>query len=135
MAFSVRGLRPGLTWVSLLFAAFACGAPNDPLPEEVIRIWRNPAPGYADNYFEIRKDSILIGIDEYQFKMHPIVSVQSNPSRGQTEFRIEYTADDGEAVPLLLVYMPGNPPTLRIGARPDQWIPEEHAHWLEKETP
>ena len=114
--------------------AFACGSPNDPLPEEVICIWRNSAPGYADNYFEIRRDAILIGIDAYQFKMHQIVSVQSTPSPGLTEFRIEYRADDGEAVPLLLAYTPGNPPRLRIGARPDQWVPEEHAHWLKKKA-
>ncbi|MBW2391114.1 MAG: hypothetical protein JRG89_22155 [Deltaproteobacteria bacterium] len=134
MHFSLCGLRHQLTWASLFLVASACGSPNDPLPEEVIRVWRNPAPGFAENYFEIREDSILIGIDAYQFKMHSIASVESTASRGLTEFRIEYMADDGEAVPLLLVFTPGNPPRLQIGARPDQWVPEEHAHWLKNEA-
>jgi hypothetical protein len=117
-----------------LFAAFACGSPNDPLPEEVIRIWRNSAPGYAENYFEIRKEFILFGIDPYQFKIHEITGVQLKASARETELRIEYRAADGGAVPLLLVYTPGNPPRLRIGARPEQWVPEEHARWLNKEA-
>jgi hypothetical protein len=50
-----------------------------------------------------------------------------------TEISIEYRADDGETVPLNLVYMPGSPPHLRIGSRKDQWIPEKYADWLQDE--
>jgi hypothetical protein len=131
---SSRGLRHRLAWAPLLLAALACGSPSDPLPEGMVGIWRNPAPGYAENYFEIRTDAILFGLEKYEFNLHAIASVQAEPSDGHTDIRIEYTTNNGETAPLLLVFIPGDPPRLRIGARPEQWIPEEHASWLKKEA-
>jgi hypothetical protein len=123
--------RYELALLSLLFAAFACSSPNDPLPEEMIGRWRNPAPGYDDNYFEIRTRSIVIGVNKYESKFHPIVSVEATTSGGAVEFRIEYATDEGGVAPLLVALEPGSPPRIRIGARPDRWVREDQAHLLD----
>jgi len=118
----------------LLFVIVGCGGgASEPLPDDLIQVWRNPAPGYKDRYFEIRKDWVLFGTSDFTFKMHPIERVQSERVGKTTEFTIEYRADDGEAVPVRLVYSPGSPPHLRIGIREDLWIPEKFASWLKKD--
>ena len=117
--------------VCLLFAPVGCG--SDPLPGDLIQVWRNPAPGYRDLYFEIREGAIVFGTGDHSSRMHSIESVQLQRVGGATEIAIEYRAEDGEAVPLNLVHTPGSPPRLQIGSRKDQWIPEKHADWLKDE--
>ncbi len=117
--------------VSLLFALVGCG--SDPLPDDLIQVWRNPAPGYRDRYFEIREGSIIFGTGAYSFEMHSIERVRSRRVGKTTEITIGYRANDGETVPVNLVHTPGRPPHLRIGSRPDQWIPEQYATWLKDE--
>ncbi len=98
----------------------------------MLGVWRNPAPGYAENYFEIRRNSIVIGVDENESSFRPIVSVEATESGRETEFRFEYSLEGGRVAPLLVVLIPGNPPRIRIGARPDQWVREDHAHLLKQ---
>lgn len=117
--------------VCLLFAPFGCG--SDPLPDDLIQVWLNPAPGYRDRYFEIREGSIVFGTGAYSLRIHSIERVRLQRVGEATEIAIEYRADDGETVPLNLVYTPGSPPRLRIGSRKDQWIPEKYADWLKDE--
>lgn len=127
-------LRETVIGVSLLLAISGCGGDaSEPLPEDLIQVWRNPAPGYEDRYFEIREQWVLFGTSDFTFKMHPIESVQSQHVDKVTKFTIEYRAADGESVPVHLVYTPGSPPHLRIGAREDLWVPEKFASWLKDE--
>ncbi len=118
-------VRALVTGASLLFALVGCG--SDPLPDDLIQVWRNPAQGYSDRYFEVREDLIIFGTGAHSSKMHSIERVRSQRVGETTELTIEYRADDGETVPLNLVHTPGNPPHLRIGSRKDQWIPEKYA--------
>ncbi len=118
---------------ALLFSLVGCGS-SDPLPEELFQVWRNPAPGYRDTYFEVRRGSIIFGTGTYTFNSHPIRGVRSRRVGKTTEFTIEYRANDGETVLVNLLHTPGSPPRLRIGARPDQWIPEKYADWLKQEN-
>ena len=117
--------------VSLLFALAGCG--SDPLPDDLIQVWRNPAQGYSDRYFEVREGSIIFGTGAHSSKMHSIERVRSQRVGETTELTIEYRADDGETVPLNLVHTPGSPPQLRIGSRPDQWIPDTYIGSLKDE--
>ncbi len=116
----------------LLFALAGCG--SDPLPRELIQVWRNPAPGYSDRYFEVREASITFGTGAGTLRRHFIESVQSEQVGSTTELTIVYRMDDGETAPLTLVHTPGSPPYLQIGARKDQWIPEQYADWLQEEN-
>ncbi len=124
-------VRALVTRVSLLFALVGCG--SDPLPDDLIQVWRNPAQGYSDRYFEVREGSIIFGTGAHLSKMHSIERVRSQRVGETTELKIEYRADDGETVPLNLVHTPGSPPHLRIGSRKDQWIPEKYADSLQDE--
>ena len=116
----------------LVFALAGCG--SDLLPRELIQVWRNPAPGYSDRYFEVREASITFGTGAGTQKRHFIESVQAEQVGITTELTIEYRLDDGETAPLTLVHTPGNPPYLQIGSRKDQWIPEQYADWLKEEN-
>ena len=119
-------LRHVMAGLSLLLAAAGCGnIASEPIPDGLIQVWRNPAPGYQDRYFEVRWDSVLFGLSNSAPKMHPIETVQSEKLGKTTKLEIEYRADDGEPVPLYLEYTPGSPPKLRIGVREDLWIPEK----------
>jgi hypothetical protein len=117
----------------LLLSALA-GCSSDPLPRELIQVWRSPAPGYSDRYFEVSEASITFGTGAGTRKRHFIESVQSEQVGNTTELTIEYRMDGGETAPLILVHTPGNPPHLQIGARKDQWVPEQYADWLQEEN-
>lgn len=128
-------LREAVIGLSLLLLTIGgCGSnAPEPLPDDLIQVWRNPAAGYKDHYFEIREEWVLFGTSDFGFKIHPIQSVHSKTVGKATEITIEYQADDGEAVPVFLVYTPGSPPHLRIGARPELWVPEKFASWLNED--
>ena len=117
--------------VSLLFTLVGCG--SDPLPGDLIQVWRNPAPGYRDRFFEIQEGWIIFGSSVDSYKAHSIEGVRLRRVGETTEIAIEYRADDGETVPLNLVHTPGSPPQLRIGSRPDQWIPDTYIGSLKDE--
>jgi len=126
--------RNRLAWVPLALAVFACGPPNDPLPDAMIGIWRNPAPGYEENTFEVRRHAIVIGIDQYQSVFHPILSVEEVTEDGDREFRIVYATEGGGESPMTVAFVAGTPPRLRIGARPDQWVREDQAPLLREDA-
>ena len=119
--------------LALVLAIIGCGTASDPLPEDLIGVWRNPAPGYEDRFFEVREGWVLFGVGKFDSRMHPIESIHADEVGSTTKLTIEYRAEDGEPVPLELVYVKGNPPHLRIGAREDRWIPEKFASWLQDE--
>ncbi len=117
--------------LALVLGIIGCGTSSDPLPEDLIGVWRNPSPGYVDRFFEVREGWVLFGAGKFDSKIHSIESIQVDEVGSTTKLTIEYRADDGEPVPLNLVYVRGNPPYLRIGAREDRWVPEKFATWLQ----
>jgi hypothetical protein len=116
----------------LALGVIACGA-TETLPPELLGTWRTDNPVLRESYFELREGWVVFGADRYRASMHPIRSVASTRSGGSTEYDIEYTDEDGAFLPLHLVYTPGSPPRLRVGQRPDAWVPESAAHWLKEE--
>ena len=118
---------------ALALAGAACRGEPEVLPAELLGTWRTQNPEFRNSFFELREGWVVFGADGYTASMHPIHRVASKRSEASTEFAIEYLVDDGAALPLLLVYTPGSPPRLRVGRRPDAWVPESAAHWLAKE--
>lgn len=119
---------------ALALIAIACGAEPTGVPRELLGIWRNPNPEFRESYFELREGWVLFGADRFQMSMYPVHRVESAPTAAGTEYRIEYLAEDGDALPLVLVHQPGPRTTLQVGRRPDRWVPESEATWLAKET-
>lgn len=126
------GWRPWVAALSLL--AFGCGAAPESLPAEMIGIWRTDNPILRESYFELREDWVVFGADRFRADMHPIRRIESERAGASIRYEIEYTDEAGDTLPLHLVFTPGRPPTLRVGQRPDAWVPESAAHWLSKET-
>ena len=121
---------------ALVVAALAgCNEPER-LPAALIGVWRTPNPEFRESYFELREGWVVFGADRYQITMYPIHRIESSRSGDATEYAIEYETEDGEVLPLVLVYLPGmppQPPQLQVGHRSDLWVPESQASWLAKE--
>jgi len=120
--------------VAVLLLVACAEAPSEPLPGDLFQVWRTQAPGYRDRYFELRDGWVVFGTGRYTSALHAIQKVTSDAEAGSTRYTIEYRADDGETLPLEILYTPGNPATLHVGLQPDAWIPETHARWLEKDA-
>ncbi len=125
-------LRAIVACGALSLVLSSCGG-SEPLPDELLRVWRNPAPGFQDRYFELREGTLIFGTGGESFKLHSIERVESSRVGQSTAFSIGNRSDDGETVPLKLLHTPGSPAPLQIGSRPDRWIPEKDAHWLKEE--
>jgi hypothetical protein len=118
---------------ALLLAACA-EPPSEPLPQDLLQVWRTQAPGYRDRYFELREGWVVFGTGRYTIALYAIGKVTSDVEDGVTRYAIEYRATDGAILPLEVAYTPGNPASLQVGLQPDVWIPETHAHWLKKDA-
>jgi hypothetical protein len=120
--------------LTVVLAACSAGE-SEILPPEALQVWRTDAPGYRDRSFELRDGWVVFGTGYYTHSIHAIDSVEVDAETETVRLEVAYRADDGESVPLRLVFTPGDPPALRIGSRSDVWVPEAHARWLKGDTP
>jgi hypothetical protein len=123
-----------LLCISLLLLLFGCAEQTlEAIPEELLGVWRSPAPGYRDRYLELRPDWVLFATSPYTSSMHPIERVTAEEIPGGTRYTVEYRLTQGETVSVRLVHTAGNPGSLQVGHQPGSWVPEAHAHWLKRE--
>lgn len=119
---------------AVLWLGCGVGAPSDPLPTDLLGVWRTRAPAYRDRSFELRPEWVVFGTSKYTTDLHPIEHVRVTPAGSTTRVVIAYRTDDGAVLELPLEWTPGDPQRLRIGRRQDVWVPEARAHWLSEET-
>ena len=125
----LRGKSRAASALALVLAVFltasACEEKNDPLPPELIKVWRTSDPAFRHRHMEIRSDYVIFGTGEYSISMHPIRRVESSKGRGDSvEYLIEYSDIDGEIFHIKLVYTGGDRPELRLANHDEIWRPE-----------
>ena len=112
-----------LAWVyatGVLVALTSCRA--EPVPPELIHVWRTKAPAYHDRHLEVRKDLLVFGTGGYMSELFPIDGIESEPATdGDTLYTIRYRAEDGARLELKVTYTRGRRPSLRIDHIDDVW--------------
>jgi hypothetical protein len=104
----------------VLVALAGCRA--EPVPSELIHVWRTTAPAYQDRHLEVRKDLLVFGTGGNLSDLYLIDGVESEPGAdGSTRYTIRYRADDGARLELKLTYTSGGRPSLRIEHIDDDW--------------
>lgn len=112
--------RRRLHAIGVLVALAGCRA--EPVPPELIHIWRTQAPAYHDRHLEVRKDLLVFGTGGYMSELYPIDGIDSEPAEnGSVLYTIHYRASDGDHLELKVSFMRGDPPSLRIEHIDDVW--------------
>jgi hypothetical protein len=113
--------RPWGRAICVLVALAGCRAP-EPVPTELIHVWRTAAPAYRDRHLEVRKDLLVFGTSSYQSELYLIEGFDREPAdAGSTRYTIHYRAQDGGLLQLKVLLIPGNPASLRIDHIDDDW--------------
>jgi hypothetical protein len=114
----------GLPWgraICVLVALAGCREP-EPVPTELIHVWRTAAPAYRDRHLEVREDLLVFGTGSYLSELYPIEGIDSEPAdAGSTRYTIHYRTQDGGHLQLKVLHVPGNPASLRIDHIDDDW--------------
>ena len=109
--------------MAALAAAFViAGCRAEPVPSELIHVWRTRAPAYHDRHLEVRKDALVFGTGDYTSEIYPIDGIESEPAAGGgTRYTIRYRADDGARLELKVTYLRGMRNALRIEHIDHDW--------------
>ena len=109
--------------IGVLVVVAGCRA--EPVPSELIHVWRTQTPAYRDRHLEVRKDLLVFGTGGYMSELYPIDGIDSEPAAdGSTLYTIRYRAEDGARLELKVTYTRGRPASLRIEHIEDVWHPD-----------
>jgi hypothetical protein len=77
--------------VLLLTLLVGCGPESSrTVPAELLGRWTTSAPKYADTFFELRPDTLLLGLAGGQIETRSITKVEKLPQAGETLFTVYY---------------------------------------------
>jgi len=83
-----------LAVLALCTLMLGCGTKQySTLPDELVGVWNTAAPKYADRYFVLKKDLIIIGTGGGTTSRHIIEHVEKTREGGQTFYTIFYMED------------------------------------------
>ncbi len=81
----------------ILVAWFALRHPEKvTVGDELVGTWKSDLPEYADRFFEIHADTIVLGVGNDKVSVQTISSVEREEHPGQTDYIIHTVAYDDE---------------------------------------
>jgi len=91
-----------------------CALEPDPVPQEILGIWRTDAPRHRDRTFEIRDDAVIFGTGKFSApRLHVLVRVEHRDDVGDWQASmLFYREYDGSIAELELQYQ--TQPKLRL---------------------
>jgi hypothetical protein len=117
-------LRPPAAAVALAATLLlACGPETlATSPESLLGRWETDAPRYRNSWFEVRPTSLVWGMGSFELDVESIDKIEVvRPDGRPASYRFHYTGSGGEAEVQVLLFEPGPPARLRLGAREEPW--------------
>jgi len=84
------------------------------IPEHLLGVWTTAHPKYADRYFEIRNDGLILGQGGEDFVLYPIVDIDESHEGGSTLYTIVHLNHEGQRFTFAFYYDPANNGMLRF---------------------
>ena len=115
--------------VASLLVVLGCSEPPQPVPEELLGVWRSTHERYLDRTFEIRPQALLFGTGEFRAaSLHTILTaeeIESATNAGTRRWRLVYrdAADGTDSVEIVYREQPKR--SLRFANREDWWFPQK----------
>lgn len=105
-----------------LLSAVACGPQKlEQVPPQLIGIWKTRAPRHAQNFVEIRPDSVVLGVIGMELETVPIETIEvSRKSRDEEVYRLGFTALEGYPDAVEVTWL-AQERAIRIGSAPGAW--------------
>jgi hypothetical protein len=119
---SVR--RAAALGIALLFA-LACGPRRlDGVPSDLLGTWRTRAPRYEKNFFEVRRDVLVLGVAGQELDVLPIQEIDwTTDGHGNVIYRFRFLADEGYPDVLLVTRVGSGARAIRLASQADLWTP------------
>ena len=93
-------MKPRRRWVVLVFLALALPAcakkTYKEVPDELLGVWRTPAPRYAGRFFELKKNSITIGTGESTSETFVVTKTEMLPEGDEKLYCVYFMGTDGD---------------------------------------
>jgi hypothetical protein len=123
-------MRPRSIWVTCTFLVFlvACqSGQGSNVPKHLLGVWKTTHPKYADRFFEIRNDRILIfGTGDGAFELHALEEIEVGHEEGFVLYRLTHLNHHGQRYTLALLYEPAHGGLLRFKNQRDvAWKKED----------
>jgi hypothetical protein len=120
-AAAARACAAGLA----LLLALACGPRRlDDVPDDLLGTWRTRAPRYEKNFFEVRRDALVLGVAGRELDVLPIRELDwTSDSDGNAIYRFHFVADEGYEDVLVVTRLRGGERAIRLASRADLWTP------------
>jgi hypothetical protein len=102
--------------------AVACGPATLPkMPDHLLGIWKTSAPRHAQNFIEIRRDSLVLGVVGLELEVIRIETIEvARQGAGEEVYRVHFTAAEGYPDVLALTWLE-NERAVRVGAAAGTW--------------
>jgi len=118
---AARALAAGVA----LLAALACGPRRlDDVPADLLGTWRTQAPRYENNFFEVRRDALVLGVAGRELDVLPIREIDwTSDAEGNAIYRFHFVADEGYEDVLVVTRVGSGGRAIRLASRADLWTP------------
>lgn len=110
-------LRDVLAVLAIGVCFFGCQSEREEaVPDELIGVWKTSAPGYEDNFLELRQDEIVFGAGPAESNINSIYRVETaHPLAEKTILiTIYYTDDEGKGNAASIYYYQGGTRSIRF---------------------
>ena len=117
-----------IMWLTLLVIFAAQCQKEFTVPEELIGVWVTDDPIYADNPFEIKRNTLIFeqGFGYFDFHVFPIVDLEKTDAGGDTLYIIYYLISTGRKFEFSFYYTPTQGGVIRFKNQPEmKWTKKE----------
>lgn len=110
----------------LVLLALACGPQRlESVPPDLLGVWRTRAPRYRENFFEVRRDSVVLGVTGLELDVLPILEIDWRSDRKGDVYRFHYLADEGYEDFIVVTRVGTGARAIRLASQADLWTPGE----------
>ncbi|MCZ6479433.1 MAG: hypothetical protein V3U42_06750 [candidate division NC10 bacterium] len=99
----------------LLATIMGCQSQKDnPLPANLLGVWKTSEPKYADRFFELTKDAIIFGTGGDNVDTYPIASIERTRDEEGLLYNIHYLNREGQQYTFSIYYDSTNHGVIRF---------------------
>ncbi len=90
--------------VALCATVWGCSHRVESLPEELHGVWKTADKRYANRYYELNADQLILSTGGRGVTAHPIDRIEKHNENGQTLYIIYYPTEEGDPSQLSFYY-------------------------------
>jgi hypothetical protein len=107
--------RQALLIFTLLATIVGCQpATEKTIPDDLLGVWKTSEPKYADRFFELKKDAIIIATGENNTDTYSVASIEQAHDEEGLLYKIHYLNLEGQQILFSIYYAPTNHGVIRL---------------------